>query len=106
MANILARLVSFVKHFSGFFTVCTTVARSGKNLLNQRDDVRIAATGRGAVWLAHLHGVQGVAGSNPVAPIFLNFWPFSEDVERLSLCNIKIYVTISVRTQDFQQFAF
>ena len=28
------------------------------------------STGRGAVWLAHLHGVQGVAGSNPVAPIF------------------------------------
>jgi hypothetical protein len=26
-------------------------------------------TGRGAVWLAHLHGVQGVAGSSPVAPI-------------------------------------
>jgi hypothetical protein len=26
-------------------------------------------SGRGAVWLAHLHGVQGVAGSSPVARI-------------------------------------
>jgi hypothetical protein len=26
--------------------------------------------GRGAAWLARLHGVQEVAGSNPVAPIF------------------------------------
>ena len=69
MANIFAQPAGFVKHFSGFFTVCLAVAKSGKNLLNQRDDVRIAATGRGAVWLAHLHGVQGVAGSNPVAPI-------------------------------------
>ena len=69
MPNIFAQLTGFVKHFSGFFTVCVAVARSEKNLLNQRDDVRIAATGRGAVWLAHLHGVQGVAGSNPVAPI-------------------------------------
>ncbi len=55
--------------FFVFFTVCIAVAESGKNLLSQKDDVRIAATGRGAVWLAHLHGVQGVAGSNPVAPI-------------------------------------
>ena len=69
MANIFAQPAGFVKHFSGFFTVCLAVAKSGKNLLNQRDDVRIAATGRGAVWLAHLHGVQGVAGSSPVAPI-------------------------------------
>ena len=69
MANIFAWPAGFVKHFSGFFTVCIAVARGGKNLLSQRYDVRIAATGRGAVWLAHLHGVQGVAGSNPVAPI-------------------------------------
>jgi hypothetical protein len=69
IANIFAQLPGFVKHFSGFFTVCIAVANRGKNLPNQRDDVRIAATGRGAVWLAHLHGVQGVAGSNPVAPI-------------------------------------
>ncbi len=27
--------------------------------------------GRGAVWLAHLNGVQGVAGSNPAVPIIL-----------------------------------
>jgi len=25
-------------------------------------------SGRGAAWLAHLHGVQGVVGSNPAAP--------------------------------------
>ena len=69
MANIFAQPECSVNHFSGFFTVCIAVTKSGKNLLNHRDDVRIAATGRGAVWLAHLHGVQGVAGSNPVAPI-------------------------------------
>ena len=69
MPNILAWPSGFVKRFLEFFTVCIAVTGSGKNLLNQRDDVRIAATGRGAVWLAHLHGVQGVAGSNPVAPI-------------------------------------
>ena len=28
-------------------------------------------TERGAVWLAHLNGVQGVSGSNPLAPISL-----------------------------------
>ena len=70
MANIFASSAGLVKHFSGFFTICIAVACGGKNLLGQKDDVRIAATGRGAVWLAHLHGVQGVAGSNPVAPIF------------------------------------
>jgi hypothetical protein len=26
------------------------------------------ASGRSAAWLAHLHGVQGVVGSNPAAP--------------------------------------
>ena len=25
-------------------------------------------SGRGAVWLAHLNGVQGVGGSNPLVP--------------------------------------
>ena len=25
-------------------------------------------SGRGAAWLAHLHGVQGVGGSNPLVP--------------------------------------
>ena len=28
-------------------------------------------SGRGAVWIAHLNGVQGVGGSNPPAPIVL-----------------------------------
>ena len=62
-------------------------------------------SGRGAVWLAHLHGVQGVAGSNPVAPTFFNFWLFGENVGLLSLCNRKTYVTSTVQTQNFQQFA-
>ena len=35
-----------------------------------RDCVFSPRTGRGAVWLARLHGVQEVAGSSPVAPIF------------------------------------
>ncbi len=28
----------------------------------------LLVSGRGAAWLAHLHGVQGVVGSNPAAP--------------------------------------
>jgi hypothetical protein len=30
--------------------------------------MRISHSGRGAARLAHLHGVQGVGGSNPLAP--------------------------------------
>ena len=33
---------------------------------------RTSNTGRGAAWLARLTGGQEVAGSNPVAPIFLS----------------------------------
>jgi hypothetical protein len=29
----------------------------------------LSQSGRGAARLAHLHGVQGVGGSNPLAPI-------------------------------------
>ena len=28
----------------------------------------LLVSGRSAAWLAHLHGVQGVVGSNPAAP--------------------------------------
>ena len=49
------------------------------------------ASGRGAVWLARLTGGQEVAGSSPVAPTFLNFWPFGKNAERLSLCNTDQY---------------
>jgi hypothetical protein len=35
--------------------------------------VLITESGRSAVWQAHLNGVQGVGGSNPLAPtIILN----------------------------------
>ncbi len=33
------------------------------------------------------------AGSNPVAPSWLDMRPFSEKTERLSLCQTKTYVT-------------
>src|SRR5262249_28822775 len=32
--------------------------------------ITITISGRGAVWLARLNGVQEVAGSNPVAPTY------------------------------------
>ena len=34
--------------------------------------VGIHRSGCGAAWLAHLHGVQGVVGSNPAIPTNLN----------------------------------
>ena len=43
------------------------------------------ASGRSSVWLERLHGVQEVAGSNPVAPTILKKRPFGKDVEGLSL---------------------
>ena len=39
-------------------------------------------SGRSAAWLAHLTGGQGVAGSNPVAPIFL---PAGKKIEQVNL---------------------
>ena len=75
----------FCQTFFGFFTVCAAVAGSGKNLLNRRDDVRMSAPGRGAVWLAHLHGVQGVRGSNPLVPTN-KYPPKGQDLTVLALC--------------------
>ena len=32
---------------------------------------KIVGSGRGVAWIAHLNGVQEVAGSNPAAPILI-----------------------------------
>ena len=53
------------------------VARAAERLIGESSltpggrspNVMVTAPGRGAVWLARLHGVQKVAGSSPVAPI-------------------------------------
>ncbi len=41
---------------------------------------------RGVAWIAHLNGVQGVAGSNPAAPIFyfLDFWDSGFELKNMS----------------------
>ena len=48
--------------------------------------VRPKPPGCSATWIARLHGVQKVAGSNPVTPTKVVFEPFGQLVERLSLC--------------------
>jgi hypothetical protein len=46
-------------------------------------------SGRGAVWLAHLNGVQGVGGSNPLVPTILdNKTAALVYLERLFCCQI------------------
>ena len=41
-------------------------------------------TGRSAVWLAHLHGVQGVGGSNPLVPTIC--------------CIVLVFISLSLST--------
>lgn len=49
-----------------------------------------APPGCSVTWLARLHGVQKVAGSNPVTPTDLQNKPFDVYVEGLSYCHRKI----------------
>ena len=64
-------------------------------------------SGSSSAWLERCVRDAEAAGSNPVSPTFLNFWPFGENVEQLSLCNTKTYAAYStVQTQRFQQIAF
>ena len=48
--------------------------------------------GRSSAWLERMVRDHEVAGSNPVAPTFLYFEPFGENVKRLSFCCHKVYV--------------
>src|SRR5688500_2632312 len=51
-----------------------------------RQRKRLATTGCSVTWLARLHGVQKVAGSNPVTPTVFRNKPFGDNVEGLCHC--------------------